>query len=535
MLRATLRAAVPGWGVASALLLPFLGKAFTIDDTLFLRQAEHALVDPLHPAAFPIVWTDVTARVSQIMPSGPIMPWLLMPAVHFGGAEWVAHAVQLVLLLVAIAATVRIAFRLGLDERGARAAGLVIATTPAVLGMAATAMPDVAAMTFGALGMERWLAYQSQRRLGQALTAAVLLTLAALARSHLLLLVGVCGLFLYEQTAGRLWERLSRLFPEALPLLLPPLGMVVIARLTADPEAGSNIADATRGLTRLLDADRRLGAFFIHYLLALPLLAPWLILRGRAVRYRRLYVLLPACLLWALIRHGAEALLIGPLLSLSLLAALDLGGILYAAPHGLALLAWLGVAAPIAMYVHLPSKYLLASAPAVAVLIARLLVTERVAAARSMRRRCLFPATLAVGALLGVLIVRADARFAGLGRQAAHELVAPHVRAGKRVYLAAHWGFQWYAERDGGVMLTRGARPQPGELIVHSAMSAMELDDALAAVPRLTLVAEVTDQSLSGRIMSLQSRAGFFSEGWGILPWSLGSSPVDRYTLWQVR
>jgi hypothetical protein len=33
-------------------LIPFLNKAFTIDDTMFLLQAKHLLSDPLHPTAF---------------------------------------------------------------------------------------------------------------------------------------------------------------------------------------------------------------------------------------------------------------------------------------------------------------------------------------------------------------------------------------------------------------------------------------------------------------------------------------------------
>ena len=54
--RTTLRLAVPAIVVASLLLLPFLNKPFTIDDPLFLREARHALVDPLHPADFEQVW-----------------------------------------------------------------------------------------------------------------------------------------------------------------------------------------------------------------------------------------------------------------------------------------------------------------------------------------------------------------------------------------------------------------------------------------------------------------------------------------------
>ncbi|MGB9005083.1 MAG: hypothetical protein WCB96_05090, partial [Candidatus Aminicenantales bacterium] len=64
-----IRRAAPAMALATLVLLPFLGKAFTIDDTLFMRQAEHVLVDPLHPTAFEIVWSEapVPRRVSSIM------------------------------------------------------------------------------------------------------------------------------------------------------------------------------------------------------------------------------------------------------------------------------------------------------------------------------------------------------------------------------------------------------------------------------------------------------------------------------------
>jgi len=52
----TLRLAAPAIILASLLLLPFLNRPFTIDDPLFLRAAEHTLIDPLHPANFEQVW-----------------------------------------------------------------------------------------------------------------------------------------------------------------------------------------------------------------------------------------------------------------------------------------------------------------------------------------------------------------------------------------------------------------------------------------------------------------------------------------------
>ena len=70
-----LRAATPALLLAALLLLPFVGKAFTIDDTVFMHQASYALGDPLHPSALTMVWSEVPRpmRLSQVMPTGPLM------------------------------------------------------------------------------------------------------------------------------------------------------------------------------------------------------------------------------------------------------------------------------------------------------------------------------------------------------------------------------------------------------------------------------------------------------------------------------
>ena len=68
--------ALPAILIAVAALAPFHDKAFTIDDTLFLRQVEHVLSDPLHPTAFEMVWSEFPwpTRMSAIIPSGAGVP-----------------------------------------------------------------------------------------------------------------------------------------------------------------------------------------------------------------------------------------------------------------------------------------------------------------------------------------------------------------------------------------------------------------------------------------------------------------------------
>src|SRR5258705_2565481 len=110
-----LRAAWPALAIIALGLAPFRDKAFTIDDTLFLRVAEHALVEPLAPMAFPYTWADRTERMSELLANGPLGGYLLVPTLLAGGAEWVAHVTWWVLCAVAVLATVSLGLRIGLS------------------------------------------------------------------------------------------------------------------------------------------------------------------------------------------------------------------------------------------------------------------------------------------------------------------------------------------------------------------------------------------------------------------------------------
>ncbi len=528
--RTALLLAAPAILLAVAVLLPFHDKAFTIDDTLFLEQARHALVDPLHPTAFETVWSEAfPVRVSRIMPSGPVMSWLLLPSVRAGGAEWLAHLVQFGMLALGLYATVALALRLGLAPRWAAASGLLLAATPAVLGMAGTAMPDVPSMALGVAGIERLAAWKQDRRIHQAVFAAILLGLATLSRSHLILLLGPGALLLVDGDVSRLstWRRA----PSGLwiPFALAPLATFAILLLTRDPAPGT--APMVGAMARFITYKRlpaNLTAFAIHWVLALPLAIPWIVLRPAMLR-RRWWVILAAVAFALWLFWLDDQGLRFPLAVVGALGVVVLWDILADAWRRrdgtqLALGLWLLLALPVATYVHLPSKYLVGSAPAAAILVARAL-----AAHGGRRAGLVLGGTMVLGVLLGSAILRADAAFASLGRRAAAEWIAPHVAAGDRVWFAGHWGFQWYAERAGARSLT-STPPYPveGDYAVSS-KRAMGQD--IDMYPRRTRLARLADDTPGGRVMTQELDAGFFSNGWGYMPWAWGDVVLDELIL----
>jgi len=517
-----------------AVLAPFHHKAFTIDDTLFMLQARHAIADPLHPTAFEVVWYDVPARLSGIMPSGPVMSWLLVPAALAGGAEWIAHALVATTFAAAVLGTILLARRLGLDDGCAAAAGLLLAVTPAAIAMAGTAMPDVPAMAFGVCGLERLLAWKQHRRPHQAICAAMLLGLAPLARLHLLLLLAPGAILLLDSLPAQSSRR-AILRPLWVPVAAAPVVSAVIMLVTRDPGGAGGLASSAGAFSSLQSLAPNLVAFGTHCVLVIPLAIPWMLIHPGTLRRRlRVYVVtaIGAAVVLVLVRE--PRVWVAAIAALGIAVVWDVLAFTLRSRDNvqLALGVWLLVPVAVIPYLHLPSKYLLASAPAVAILVAR----EAFQKALPRAHRVLGVACV-LGLTLGIAILRADAAFAGVGRRAAAELIATNVAAGRKVWFTGHWGFQWYAENAGGRCATATPPwPARGDLVVRPQVTfSGERTLAMLDGQVTSIIGRVEDREPGGRTMSSAAGAGFFSNGWGYLPWAWSDGVVDAFDLLQVQ
>jgi hypothetical protein len=187
--------------------------------------------------------------------------------------------------------------------------------------------------------------------------------------------------------------------------------------------------------------------------------------------------------------------------------------------------AWLLLALPLAMYAHLPPKYLLASAPAACLLLAR-----RAQGVPLLGRRVVL-AACAGGLLLGLAILRADAAFADVARSGVRRLAAPERVTGRQLWYDGTWGFLWYAEAAGArPWNATSQQPRPGDLVLTNANRPVPLDqDVYRALVHLQ---RYEDRTAGGRVMSADAGAGFFYPGRGATtsstPWISGSPRGDR-------
>src|SRR5215471_6038908 len=154
--------ALPALILSAACLLPYLSKAFTIDDPVYVLQAQLVRKEPLHPMALDICWVSdgECGPVAQNMPANVLMAYVLLPVANCANPERLIHLMQIVGLWCGIVATVSLAFRFGLGIFAACAAGLLFASTPPVLAMASTAMPEMLGMSLGVIGLERLVAWK---------------------------------------------------------------------------------------------------------------------------------------------------------------------------------------------------------------------------------------------------------------------------------------------------------------------------------------------------------------------------------------
>ena len=518
---------LPAWILAASLYLPFLTKAYAIDDPYFLLQSQQARRELLHPSNFTLCWFDSLhcAKAYRLAPGSALTAYLLIPVLAWTSAEPVIHLSQLLFLLAAVPATVSLALRLGNMDFEARCAGMLLVCFPPVLAMTNTVMPDVVVMALGVIGVDRFLAWLDKGKLSNAAAAALPLGLAPFGRMHAIGLIGVAALLGFLHSRAHAGQRISAI-RAALPLALAAALFAGLTFLTR--ESGALPALPPEFNLGLGNVESNARAFLVDFFVCFPLAVFWLIhMRRRAAALLLLAAASFGILSWGGLPRGGAVTWTLAVLSLACFSHLFWLSARDRSPR-LALLAWLLVPCFALPYIHLPPKYVMIGAPAAAIVAVGLLRNESTAI-----RRFLSTAAIASCAIVSILVLQADRRFAEPPRQAAAELVAPSVQRGQRVWFAGHWGIYWYAAQAGATVVEPGVKePVPGDLLLTEQFE--NRDPILDRYPRRELIATRVFSWSGGRIMSHRYHAGLYSNRLGLLPWSYGAGEVDRFELWRI-
>lgn len=522
---AVLACAWPALLLATACLLPFLNKAFVIDDPHFLNMARQILKHPLHPMDYTICWNvvDYCTKAYNLMPGNILMGYALVPTVLGGSAGWMAHVTQLVFAWVAVVAMSSLVLRFGWSRGHAIAGALLLVAIPPFLPMASTAMPDVLATVVGLIAMERLAAWKAQGKWHQGAAAAIALGLAGIARPHLTLLLPLGAFFLIESTNPR--EILLQV-RQKLWLWTPVLagGFILFAMILATRERGLGALDPSPLFSGRQNIFRNLRSYLLYFCFPLPLAACWAASRWYTGPRRIAYVLFAAASIGMLVPGRRTGFLAG--IGLCVLADLLFEAWKKRDQPGLFLMLWLLIPLPIVYYGHLPIKYLLPCMPALILTCFRLgvFVPARIARATSV--------LLIVGAtIFSVLILRSDAEFAEFGRVSMDRLIRPHVAAGEKVWFGGQAWSYWYAPLAGAELFVLGtSQPKAGDLLAVGIREGAWM--TLAYFPKRTLVQTLAHKYRFGRTMF--EGIGFYTNREGNWLWGFGDSEQDRYELWRI-
>jgi len=518
---------LPALILSAACLVPYLDKAFLIDDPVFLLQAQQILKEPRHPMAVNVCWVqdNQCEPLAANMPGNFLMSYCLASVVNRPNPEWRVHLMQIITLWCGIVATVSLAFGLGFDSFAACAAGLVLAATPPVLAMASTAMPEMLAMALGVVGIERLWEWKNSGKAINGLISALTLGLAPIARVHLVLLWPIAAILLRDD--GRIfdvqsWIRLPK--RRWLPLIGATIVSFTVVALTHEPGSGLK---PTHMFLRPENFGHNLLSYLSYWAVAMPLGVTWLVLRNRDVR--AWLSPLGMALLWlALLLFRPAGVLFWHSAGLGAVVLMDI--LLWSFPsrdhRRIACFLWLLLPLVALPYIQLPVKLLVPCAPAAALLVADILPAFR-------WRKTALSGIVAIGTIFGSMVLHADYRFAEMGRQAAERLVAPRVASGQRVWFASQWGLYWYALKAGGQVLRTNEVPARGDYLLRGEMEGYP--ETLKRLPPAIQVETFRVGGRGGRTMSPKDNAGLYANPYGDLMWAWGKGEWNHYELWQFQ
>ncbi len=129
--------------IATLLLVPFLGKPFHMDDTLFLKMAERILEHPFDPYGGTLVWYEWQQSMADVMQNPPLGAyWIALPGAltHFN--VFALHVFGLLPAVAIVLGTYALAARF---SRRPATAALLVASAPIWLVSSTNIMCDALA------------------------------------------------------------------------------------------------------------------------------------------------------------------------------------------------------------------------------------------------------------------------------------------------------------------------------------------------------------------------------------------------------
>jgi len=525
-----------------ACLVPFSGKAFNVDDTLFIYVARQIIQHPLDPFGFKVNWFLDAVPIAHETKNPPLASYYIAAAAGFVG--WSERALHFAFLLPALAVmlgTYRLAQRLTNSPLLAAAATLL---TPAFLVSANSVMCDTMMLALWLWAIIFWIEGLQPEKPHYLAISAILITLCALTKYF--------GMALIPLLAAYSLARQRPLGSWAWYLLLPILALTGYQRWTkavyglrmiseaAHMSTGVRQTRQSSALAKALVDLSFIGGCTLPALTLAPMVWP---------RKKLLAVCVASAMAGFLISRGRIGLgemlwpfdfyrhwfLVGVQLTLFIAAGFSV--LMLAAADAwkrkdadsLLLMLWVGGTFIFTGFLNwaINARSVLPLIPAAGILLARRVDMRR---ATSLRwRPAMLAIPLAVAGAASIWLTWADTELANSARTAATLIEQKTWNHPGTIWFTGHWGFQYYMESFGARAVAVDDPPQRrGDFI------AMASNDRLFEMrPEFVGSCDVIQIPMRLGITTIQRElgSGFYSSDLGPLPFAIGPVPPERYEL----
>lgn len=526
-------------------LVPFLTKAYHIDDTLFIWAAKHIRTHPLDFYGFPINWYGFEMPMYQVNQNPPLISYYIAFVSFFTG--WEELPLHVAFLAPALGLSIGIYF---LSKSFCSMPWLAVSAsllTPVFMVSGTNIMTDTTMLAFYVWAIALWVRGLDENRNAFLFWAAILVALSAATKYFGITLAPL--LLAYSLAC-------KRRFDSHISFLLIPIALLSVYQLmtfhmygegllfnAATYAAGAKDIGIGQLFSRLIIGLAFTGGCIITISLFSPLLLSrrtWGMLLG---------VFLPMAVFFTFHAHsfgnftfhqqdnfqwGAWIQFLVMVFSgmvIFVLVGMDLWE--NRDEKSLLLFLWFFGTFCFATFVNWTAnaRTVYPMAPCAGIVLARFLAKKFII--QKIHISKIIAPPLAAGALISLAVAWADYSLADCQRTAAHLFHSKLTGYPHNVWFEGHWGFQYYMEKKGMKALDfQNSGLKQGDVLIIPANNTnvksprkdiFHFADSLRVMPFPWL-----------GTMQKPLGAGFYSDVWGPLPFVSGDVPPEEYAMYLV-
>lgn len=534
--------------ITALLLIPFINKAFHIDDTLFLWCAEQIQKTPFDFYGFNKNWYVSQQPMFIINQNPPLVSYYISLVSYFFG--WHEIVLHIAFIIPAVLCSVGVYYLACFFCVQPYVAALISVLSPAFIVSSTTIMSDISMMALYVWSAVLWLYGIEREKYSFLIGAAVLISISSLYKYfgitmvpllfiYTLLVrrrigVWICYLFVpimslwaYQEITYRLYE--SKLFFNAASYALGRGGednsTILIKIITVLSFSGGCMASAFF-FTHLLWTKRTLILGVIVFIL--------LFLVIFFVKPLTMH-LMPrvADIKW----YASVQLALFVMLGIQVVWLTVADVLAYRDSKALLLFLWVSGTLVFSGFVNwsINARVILPLVPALGIIVARRLEKRIDLKIRHSLLKYMSPIILA--GLFSMSIAWADTTLANCQRTAARYFNNKFRAYDRSIWFQGHWGFQYYME-------SFGAKPvdvyhsliEKGDIIISPSSNTNTHIMPLSHLPEiLTLIDSVRIMPCKWlTTISLKSGAGFYSDIYGPLPYLFGRVHPEQYKVFMA-